>query len=82
MTQIGATEGIARNKAVIWLLVGAGLLLVVFANIHLVYVAASTQPDCVAHLRPGNGASERGQFSAAGSSCSQEGTSMIGPKRG
>jgi hypothetical protein len=49
----------------IWSLVGAGLLLVGAANAHLVYVALTSQPACVAHLRPG----ESGGLSAARSAC-------------
>lgn len=57
-----------RDRRWIWLLVGAGLALVIGANWHLVYVAVTSQPDCVAHVRTGaNGAA--GSFSAATSSC-------------
>ncbi|MGX9390576.1 hypothetical protein ACWX0K_06810 [Nitrobacteraceae bacterium UC4446_H13] len=57
-----------RDRRWIWLLVGAGLALVIGANWHLVYVAVTSQPDCVAHVRTGaNGAA--GSFSAAKSSC-------------
>jgi len=50
----------------VWLLVPAGLLLLVAANAHLVYVAVSSQPDCVPHLKdPGEG----GAYRAARSSC-------------
>ncbi|MGD9843960.1 MAG: hypothetical protein AB7O60_18270 [Variibacter sp.] len=57
-----------RDRRWIWLLVGAGLALVIGANWHLVYVAVTSQPDCVAHLRGGaDGAA--GSFSAAKSSC-------------
>ncbi len=49
----------------IWLVVAAGLLLVVGANAHLVYVALSSQPACVAHVKPG----ESGGLSAARSAC-------------
>jgi hypothetical protein len=52
----------------IWLLVGAGLALVIGANWHLVYVAVTSQPDCVAHVRSGS-AGAPGSFSAAQSSC-------------
>jgi hypothetical protein len=60
------------RKPVIWLLVGAGLLLVAAANTHLVYVAWTSQPECVAHLRPGESGEGRDRFSAAVSSCSPE----------
>ncbi len=49
----------------IWLLVAIGILGVLGANAHLVYVAVTSQPDCVAHVRPGSGAG----FGAAQSSC-------------
>ena len=44
------------------------LLVVVLANIHLVYVSLQSQPDCVAHVKPGTGG-ESGAYSAARSSC-------------
>jgi hypothetical protein len=50
-------------------MIGAGVLLVLIANSHLVYMAVVSQPECVAHLRPGEGASEQRKFSAARSSC-------------
>ena len=51
------------------LLIDLGPLLVFFAaNAHLVYVAVTSQPDCVDHLRPGEHAT--GRFSAAKSACS------------
>jgi hypothetical protein len=62
-------QGMTR-KAVIWLLAGTGLLLVAGAHVHLVYVATTSQPDCVAHLRHGKGEAQHGSFSAARSSCS------------
>lgn len=37
------------------------------ANAHLLYVALQSQPDCVAHGKPGM--ATPGQFSAAKSSC-------------
>ena len=59
-----------KTLILVWLLVGAGLLLLGVANWHLVHVAVTSQPDCVAHLRPGEGSVGRGAFSAAESSCS------------
>jgi len=60
-----------RRQLSIWLLVAAGLALVIGANWHLVYVAVTSQPDCVAHVRAdaARGGSS-GAFSAAKSSCS------------
>ena len=56
-----------RTKLAIWLLAGTGLLVLVGANSHLVYVALTSQPDCVEHRRAAGGASS--QFRAAKSSC-------------
>lgn len=50
----------------LWLLSGA-VLLVLLANAHLVYVAVSTQPDCIPHLKDSGGAS--GAYRAAKSAC-------------
>jgi len=41
--------------------------ILVFANVHFVYVALSSQPDCVPHLKSSGEAS--GSFRAAKSSC-------------
>jgi len=57
-----------RRKAAIWLAIGLGLALLVTANGHLVYVAVTSQPGCVDHVRQGSGTQDR--FSAARSSCS------------
>lgn len=59
-----------RRKVAVWLLVGLGLLLLTAANWHLVYVAMVSQPDCVAHVRQGEGSGAKDRFSAAKSSCS------------
>lgn len=48
--------------------VAVALLVVVLANVHLVYVSLQSQPDCVAHVKPGTGG-ESGAYSAARSSC-------------
>ncbi len=59
------SEAVRRPKRLlIWLAVAAGLLVVGAANVHLVYVAATSQPDCVAHARDGADA-------AAKSACSR-----------
>jgi hypothetical protein len=44
----------------------AGLLLVAAANAHLVYVAVSSQPECVPHLKE---AGTSGSYRAAKSAC-------------
>ena len=57
-----------RARTVVGLSVLAALLLLVGANAHLVYVAVTSQPDCVDHVRQGDAAT--GSFRAAKSSCS------------
>ncbi|MBX3088330.1 MAG: hypothetical protein KF742_07550 [Cryobacterium sp.] len=59
---------VSRQRTTIWIFVAAGITLLVAANAHLVYVAATSQPECVEHLRIGEGSAQ--QFSAAKSSCS------------
>lgn len=58
-----------NTKVVIWLSVAAGLLLLVVANAHFVYVAFSSQPDCIDHVKRGVAVAAPGQFSAASSAC-------------
>ena len=69
MNGAGATAKQSRTRTILWLAVGAGLLLVLIANSHLVYMAVMSQPDCVAHVRQGEGSAKDGRFSAARSSC-------------
>ena len=69
MRATGAATKQIRTKAVLWAAIGAGLLLILIANSHLVYVAIVSQPDCVAHVRQGEGSAKDGKFSAARSSC-------------
>jgi hypothetical protein len=60
---------VQKRKGAIWVLVGLALLLLAAANGHLVYVAMTSQPDCVAHVRQGEGNGAHDRFSAAKSSC-------------
>jgi hypothetical protein len=69
MNGAGAATRQVKTKAILWVAIGAGLLLVLIANSHLVYMAIVSQPDCVAHVRQGEGVPEPGKFSAARSSC-------------
>ncbi len=69
MSDTGAAIVQFRTKTVVWAAICAGLLLLLFANAHLVYTAVTSQPDCVAHIRPGDRAPQVGLFSAARSSC-------------
>ena len=68
MSSTGAVVRRVKTKPVVWAAIGAGLLLLI-ANSHLVYMAVVSQPDCVAHVRPGESAAKDGKFSAARSSC-------------
>jgi hypothetical protein len=56
-----------RGKAwIAWLLIPAALVLFAAANVHLVYVAVQSQPECVDHVKvagDGNG------YQAAKSAC-------------
>jgi hypothetical protein len=55
-----------RNRLAIALIVLLGVGVVVMANIHLVYVAFASQPECVVHLKdPG----PSGTYAAAKSAC-------------
>jgi hypothetical protein len=65
---MGAAPRWFTRKQLLWVGIGAALLLLLAANSHLVYVALTSQPDCVAHIRQGEGAKDR-KFSAARSSC-------------
>ncbi len=64
----GAGQPPSKRSTAIWLAVGLGLLLLAAANGHLVYVAMTSQPDCVDHVRQGETNGTR--FSAARSACS------------
>ncbi len=55
-----------RGLRFAWIAVGVGLLVFVAANIHLVYVAVTSQPACVPHLKD---AAEGSGFRAAKSAC-------------
>jgi hypothetical protein len=69
MSSTGAVIRRVTAQPLVWAAIGAGLLLLLIANSHLVYVAITSQPECVAHLRQGEGDPGQGKFSAARSSC-------------
>ena len=60
------------SRAAIGLIVAGLVLLLGAANAHLVDMAVTSQPDCVAHLRQGDGGMQSGSFRAAKSACSPE----------
>lgn len=57
-----------KQKAAIWIAAGLGIALLFAANAHLVYVAMTSQPECIAHVRQGEG--NGNNLSAAKSACS------------
>lgn len=64
-----------RTRRVVWLAVAGGVLVILTANAHLLYAAVTSRPDCVAHVRAGEGA---GQLGAAASSCTPPRTATQG----
>lgn len=62
-------ELMAKRRRWFWpvMLIGFATLVVLGANAHLVYVAITTQPDCVVHLREKT--DRPGEFRAAKSAC-------------
>ncbi len=58
-----------RSRRFFLALAGVALLGVLLANAHLVYVATSSQPPCVPHVRAGDSAAAALPFSAARPSC-------------
>jgi hypothetical protein len=54
----------------VWLMIAVPIAAILAANAHLIYVATTSQPVCVTHVRLGEGNGQRGLFSAAQSSCS------------
>ncbi|WP_414901761.1 hypothetical protein ACMT1E_01390 [Sphingomonas flavalba] len=56
------------RPVVLAVLAVAGLVLLA-ANGHMIYVALTTQPDCVAHLRADSAGPTPGRFAAAKPSC-------------
>jgi hypothetical protein len=64
---IARTDGGRRRWTISWFwILALLLLLVVAANIHLVYVAVNSQPECVPHLKE---AGKNGNYRAAKSAC-------------
>lgn len=70
MSDAAVMKRMFAGRAAMWLAIAAGILFLIGAHVHLVYVAVTSQPDCVAHLKPGD---SNGQaFSAAQSACSPQ----------
>lgn len=58
-----------RGLTIVGAAVVAGLLFVLLANFHLVYVAVTSQPECVEHIKADVAPAPAGSFSAAKSAC-------------
>jgi hypothetical protein len=71
MSGSAPSQGGWKIKSIVWLSAGLGLIVLAVANVHLLYVAVSSQPDCVGHLRHGEGNGTT-SFSAATSACSSK----------
>ena len=71
MSGAAASHGGWKTKSIVWLSVGVALIVLAAANARLLYVAVSSQPDCVAHLRHGEGNGTT-SVSAATASCSSK----------
>lgn len=58
-----------RSRSFYLVLAGAALVVILLANAHLVYVASTSQPECVAHRMGDTAQKGPGAFGAAKSSC-------------
>lgn len=61
-----ATRAMLRFRAA-WVLVTVVVVVLIGANAHLAYVAITSEPDCVAHLK--DRGVRTGQFRAAKPAC-------------
>ena len=52
MSDMAVRARSTTTRSWIWFMVALGALLLIVVNAHLIYVAVSSQPDCVAHARP------------------------------
>lgn len=57
----------SRPRLLVSCVVASALAVVILANVHLVYVAFVSQPDCVEHLK--DPSRQPGTYRAANSSC-------------
>ncbi len=74
-----AAPAAPRRRWPIWLSVALGLALFGGANWHLVHVAITSQPDCVAHRRVGDADPAGRAPIAARSACTPEPTGARAP---
>ncbi|ODT72530.1 MAG: hypothetical protein ABS75_03495 [Pelagibacterium sp. SCN 63-23] len=68
MSAPGDSAPLRRRRFPLGWIIGLGIVAVLLiANAHLVYVAFTSQPDCVSHLKVPDGSES--QFRAAKSGC-------------
>lgn len=65
---ISSSRSVWRGRVLAITIVVGGLAVVVAANAHLIYLAFTTQPECVAHIREA-GSGPPGAYAPARSSC-------------
>jgi len=58
-----------RSRGFFLMLSATALVAILLANAHLVYVASTSQPECVAHAKADGTSHAPGVFGAAKSSC-------------
>lgn len=58
-----------RSRTFFLMLAVTALVAILLANAHLVYVASTSQPECVAHAKADGTKRAPGVFGAAKSSC-------------
>lgn len=58
---------IFKPRLIVAFVVASALAVVILANVHMVYVAFVSQPDCVGHLK--DAGQQPGTYRAARSSC-------------
>ena len=51
MSELAAEPRRRKTAVWVWLPVGAGVAALLAANAHLFYVASTSEPACVSHLR-------------------------------
>ena len=79
MSEIATSQRVRRGRLAIGLAIGGGLLLLAGANWHLVHVAITSQPDCIAHRRVGDADPAGRAPIAARSACTPEPTGARAP---
>ncbi|WP_245450930.1 hypothetical protein [Borborobacter arsenicus] len=67
--KMAAPQRRTRIRLIVGACIAVGLAVFVAANVHLVYVSVTSQPDCVAHAKETGSGPARTVYRAARSSC-------------